>query len=61
MSLGDHWAYRTAKRIMNLPDAGPLTPVRSLDALVRGAGLLGLICGVGILAVGSLHTGVDEL
>jgi hypothetical protein len=61
VSLGDHWTYRTAERITNPTAAGPLTPVRSLDLLARGAGLLGLMCGVGILAVGSLHPGVDEL
>ncbi|WP_434522767.1 hypothetical protein [Halorubrum sp. AS12] len=61
VSLGDHWAYRTAERITAPSDSGPLTTVRSLNTLVRTAGLLGLICGAGILVVGTLHPGVDEL
>ncbi|RLM71379.1 hypothetical protein DVK05_01400 [Halorubrum sp. Atlit-8R] len=61
VSLGDHWTYRTAERTTATTDPGPLTTVRSLDTLVGTAGVLALTCGVGILAVGSLHPGVDEL
>ena len=61
VSLGDHWTYRTAERTTATTDPGPLRVVRSLDALVGTAGVLALTCGVGILAVGSLHPGVDEL
>lgn len=61
VSLGDHWTYRTAERSTNPTDSGPLMPVRSLDLLVRTAGILGLTCGAGLLTVGSLHAGVNEL
>jgi hypothetical protein len=60
VSLGDYWAYRTAERTTNPTDPNPLRVVRSLDTLVGTAGALGLACGVGLLAVGSLHAGVDE-
>ena len=36
-------------------------PVRSLDVVVRTAGLCGLTCDVDTLTVGSLHPSVDEL
>jgi hypothetical protein len=61
VSLGDHWTYRTAERTTNPTDPGPLRVVRSLDTLVGTAGVLGLACGTGILAVGGLHAGVGEL
>ncbi|WP_233561689.1 hypothetical protein [Halorubrum sp. Atlit-28R] len=61
VSLGDHWTYRTVERIPNPTDPEPLRVVRSLDTLVGAAGVLALTCGVGILAVGSLHPGVDDL
>lgn len=61
VSLGDHWAYRTHERTTTTTDPGPLTAVRSLDTLVRSAGLLALISGVGLVAVGSVHVGVGGL
>ncbi|ELZ39223.1 hypothetical protein C463_17428 [Halorubrum californiense DSM 19288] len=60
VSLGDYWTYRIAERTTNPTDPGPLRVVRSLDTLVGTAGVLGLTCGVGILAVGGLHAGIDE-
>lgn len=61
VSLGDHWEYRTAERTPTTIDPEPLTAVRSLDVLMRSAGLLGLNCGVGLVAVGSVHPGVRGL
>lgn len=57
VSLGDHWAYRTAERA-STPAAGR-NVVRSLTVLVRTAGLLGVVCGAGLLAVGSVHPSID--
>ncbi|WP_435100240.1 hypothetical protein [Halorubrum sp. N11] len=61
VSLGDHWAYRTQERTTTTTDLGPLTAIRSLDTLVRSAGLLSLICGIGLVGVGSVHSGVGGL
>lgn len=60
VSLGDHWGYRTHERATTTPDTGPLTTVRSLETIVRSAGVLALICGLGLVTLGSVHPGVGE-